>query len=142
MRVRFAADRAHMTERMYLFAVGAYMLMALYMDSHYLVYGLAVFLAVEGITGIRLTSLVQKTRNVSLGSGLVIFDNRARFNVDGLSVWRVIVAVVLVSNYALLHEYGYEVLWFIPWFLAFAIIGAGASGICPVLVGLRWAGFK
>ena len=53
-----------------------------------------------------------------------------------------IVAVVLVSNYALLHEYGYEVLWFIPWFLAFAIIGAGASGICPVLVGLRWAGFK
>lgn len=142
MSVRFAADRPHMTERMYLFAVGAYMLMALYMDSHYLVYGLAAFLAVEGITGIRLTSLVQKTRNVSLGSGLVIFDNRARFNVDGLSVWRVIVAVVLVSNYALLHEYGYEVLWFIPWFLAFAIIGAGASGICPVLVGLRWAGFK
>ncbi len=131
-----------MTERTYLFLVGAYILMALYLDNNYLVYGLAVFLFLEGITGIRLTTMLQKARQVSLRSGLVIFNSRARFDIDGLSAWRVIVAVVLVSNYALLHGYGYEVLWFIPWFLGFAIMGAGASGICPVLVGLRWAGFK
>jgi hypothetical protein len=49
---------------------------------------------------------------------------------------------MLVSAYVLLHEYDIDVLWFFPWFMGFAIMGAGASGICPVLLGLRWAGFK
>jgi hypothetical protein len=79
---------------------------------------------------------------VSLSYGLVNFKTNVRFAIDGLSAWRVFVASVLVSVYALLHVYGIDVLWFIPWFMGFAILGAGASGLCPVLIGLRWAGFK
>lgn len=131
-----------MTERMYLFLVGAYILLALYLENTYMIYGLSAFLVLEGISGIRLTRLMQKARHVSLSSGLVYFNTKARFGIDGLSAWRVFVAIVLVATYVLIHEYGYDVLWFFPWFMGFAILGAGASGICPVLLALRWAGFK
>jgi hypothetical protein len=131
-----------MTERLYLFLVGAFILFALYLQNNYLIYGLAVFLTLEAVSGIRITRLLQKARHVSLGHGLLEFNTRARFDIDGLSAWRVLVAVVLVTSYVLMYEYGYDVLWFIPWFMGFAILGAGASGICPLLLGLRWAGFK
>ena len=131
-----------MTERMYLLLVGVYILAALYLENNYLIYGLAAFLVFEGISGIRLTRLIQKARHVSLNNGMVDFNSKARFAIDGLSVWRVFVAITLVSVNVLLHEYGIDVLWFFPWFMGFAILGAGASGICPVLLGLRWAGFK
>lgn len=131
-----------MTERMYLLLVGVYILVALYLENIYLIYGLAAFLVFEGVSGIRLTRLVQKARRVPLRYGLVDFNSKARFAVDGLSAWRVFVAITLVAVYVLLHEYGIDVLWFFPWFMGFAILGAGASGICPVFLGLRWAGFK
>jgi hypothetical protein len=127
---------------MYLFLVGAFILFALYLQNNYLMYGLAVFLTLEAVSGIRITRLLQKARHVCLGHGLLEFNTRARFDIDGLSAWRILVAVVLVTSYGLMHEYGYDVLWFIPWFMGFAILGAGASGICPLLLGLRWAGFK
>jgi hypothetical protein len=131
-----------MTERLYLFLVGVYILLALYLENNYLIYGLAAFLGFEGVSGIRLTNWIQKARQVSLSYGLVDFNSKARFAIDGLSAWRVFVAIMLVSAYVLLHEYDIDVLWFFPWFMGFAIMGAGASGICPVLLGLRWAGFK
>ncbi len=131
-----------MTERMYLFLVGAYILLALYLENTYMIYGLSAFLVLEGISGIRLTRLMQKARHVSLSPGLLYLNTKARLGIDGLSAWRVFVAIVLVATYMLINEYGYDVLWFFPWFMGFAILGAGASGICPVLLGLRWAGFK
>ena len=116
--------------------------MALYLENNYLIYGLVMLLVFEGVSGIRLTRMIQKTRQVSLTYGLFNFNTKVRFGIDGLSVWRVFVAITLVSVYALLHLHGFDVLWFIPWFMGFAILGAGASGICPALLGLRWAGFK
>jgi hypothetical protein len=131
-----------MTERMFLLLVGIYILVALYLENNYLIYGIAAFLVFEGVSGIRLTRLIQKARHVSLGNGLVDFNSNVRYAIDGLSAWRVFVAITLVSVYVLLHEYGIDVLWFFPWFMGFAILGAGASGICPVFLVLRWAGFK
>jgi hypothetical protein len=127
---------------MYLFFVGAYILVALYLDNDFMIYGLAVLLILEGVSGIRLTRLLQNARHISLDAGLVVFNTTSRFGIDGLSAWRIFVAVVLVSSYTLLNEYGFEVIWFFPWFMGFAILGAGASGICPVLLILRWAGFR
>ena len=131
-----------MTERMFLILVGIYILAALYLENNYLIYGIAAYLVFEGVSGIRLTRLIQKARHVSLSNGMVDFNSNVRYAIDGLSAWRVFVAITLVSVYVLLHEYGIDVLWFFPWFMGFAILGAGASGICPVFLGLRWAGFK
>jgi len=141
--IPFTLDQgAVMSERLYLFLVGASILLALYLVNNDLIFGLSLLLLLEGISGIRLTKLKQKLRRVSLDPDMIIAVTSSRFAIDGLSAWRVFVAMVLVISYALIHDYGYEVLWFIPWFMGFAIMGAGATGLCPVLLGLHRVGFK
>ncbi len=131
-----------MTERSYLFFVGACILLALYFDNNMMIYGLSLILVYEGISGVRLTTIVQNARKVSLDHGLAVSITKKRFAIEGLSAWRVFVALMLAVSYVLINEYGYKVLWFIPWFMGFAIVGAGASGICPILLGLHRVGFK
>ena len=41
------------TERSYLFIVGALILLALYLDNNFLFYGLALVLLIEGVSGLR-----------------------------------------------------------------------------------------
>ena len=131
-----------MTERFYLFMVGAYILLALFLGNGIMIFALTLVLFYEGVTGVRLTTIVQNARRVSLDHGLVVSLAKSRFAIEGLSAWRVFVALMLALSYLLIHDYGYKVLWFIPWFMGFAILGAGASGICPVLMGLNRVGFK
>ena len=131
-----------MSERLYLFTYGACILLALYLTNNYLFYGLSLFLLLEGISGIRLTRIIQKARHVTLDPDMVISESQTRFGIDVLSAWRVSVAIVMLTSYVLIHEYGYEMLWFIPWFLGFAIMGAGATRVCPVLFWLHRVGFK
>jgi len=35
-----------------------------------------------------------------------------------------------------------DFLWLLPWFVGFALIGAGLSGICPMVLALRWLGLR
>ncbi len=131
-----------MSERLYLFLVGVYILISLYIGLDYLIYALVAWLVFEAITDLRLTTLLQAARRVRLDSGLVVFRTKNRFDVDAIRAWRLFVAIVLAASYLSVYEYGFDVIWFFPWFMGFAIMGAGASGICPVMLGLKWVGFK
>lgn len=131
-----------MSERLYLLLVGIYLLFALYFEVDMMIYALSAFMVIEGLTNWRLTNVLQKMRHVTLDSGLVAFQTKNRFNFEGLRLWRILVAAVLTSSYVLLHQFNVEFLWFFPWFMAFAIMGAGASSMCPMLIALRWVGFR
>ena len=131
-----------MTERSYLFLVGALILLALYLDNTILFYGLALTLLLEGVSGIRLTRIIQALRQVSLHHNLTGARTKRRFAICGLSAWRVLTASMLVLSHILVPAYDHEMTWFIPWFMGFAIMGAGVSGFCPVLIGLQRVGFK
>ena len=131
-----------MSERFYLFLVGLYILCALYMGMDMMIYGLSVLLVFEGLTDLRLTIGLQKMRKITYETGLVAFKTKLRFNFDGLRAWRILVAIVLASSYISLHQYNVDFLWFFPWFMGFAIMGAGVSSMCPMLMALRWAGFR
>lgn len=131
-----------MNERFYLLFVGLYILCALYLEVDVMIYILSCLLLFEGVTNIRLSTTIQKIRNVSLEPGLVIVKHNQRVNIEGLRAWRVLVAFVLTSTYVLLHIYNVEFLWFFPWFLGFAIMGAGVSSMCPMLMFLQWVGFR
>jgi hypothetical protein len=52
--------------------------------------------------------------------------------------WRLSVATMLVISLFAFPD----VLWFLPWFMGFAILGAGVSGVCPMYLAMRWAGLK
>lgn len=131
-----------MSERLYLFLIGVVILFALYFDMDVLIYGLVVWLALEALTDIRLTTLIQRSRNVRLDTGLIAFRSRKRFDIEALRAWRLFVSVLLAGSYFLVYELDLEVIWFFPWFMGFAIMGAGASGVCPVMLALKWVGFR
>jgi len=131
-----------MSERMFLFTVGAFILAALYLEIDIFIYGLCLWLVFEGITNIRLTTLSQKFMQKTVPSGLTVFQTTQRFDFDAYLAWRLMVAVMLGGSFILLNEYHFEILWFFPWFMGFAIMGAGVSGVCPMILMIRWVGFR
>jgi hypothetical protein len=131
-----------MSERIFLFAVGFYILVALYFGIDMMIYLLSLWLLFEAITDIRLTTLSQKAMRKAQPAGLIVFNTKQRFNFDALRAWRIIVALLLGGSLILLKEKNVEFVWFFPWFMGFAILGAGASSVCPVLLFIRWIGFK
>jgi len=131
-----------MSERMYLFVVGALILSALYFEENMVIYILSGLLFVEGISGILLTRLSQKLVPIAEPVGLTTFKTKQRFNFEALRATRIIIASFLGGAFFLLNEYDIEMLWFFPWFMGFAILGAGVSGVCPIVLMTKWAGFK
>lgn len=131
-----------MSERLFLFLVGAYILIALYLGMDSMIYMLSLWLLFEAITDIRLTTLSQNLMKQTVPAGLIVFQTHQRFNFDAIRAWRITVAVLLSGSLLLLKEYNIDFVWFFPWFMGFAIMGAGASSVCPVLLFIRWIGFK
>ncbi len=131
-----------MSERLYLFFVGAYVLVGLYFEIDIMIYLLSLWLVFEAVTELRLTTLSQKLIHKTLPAGLTVFQSTTRFDFDASRAWRITVAVMLGGSFILLKEQNFEMVWFFPWFMGFAIMGAGASGVCPMLLILRWVGFR
>jgi len=131
-----------MSERLFLFVVGACILSALYFELDILIYGLCLWLLFEGISNIRLTVLLQKLRNKTISSGLTIFQTKQRFNFNAYRAWRIMVTTFLGGSFVMINIYHFEILWFAPWFMGFAIMGAGVSGVCPMILLIRWLGFR
>ena len=132
-----------MTNRMYRGLLGAMLLISLYFELSWLMYAIIIILFLEGITNFlipRLVELIGKT----FVPGSTMFEyleepcsTLARYSFESERCWRLVVGVMLSITY-----YYYDVLWFFPWFMGFAIFGAGLSGVCPVLLAIRWAGLK
>lgn len=131
-----------MSERMYLFVVGAIILTSLYIEENIIIYVLSLWLLFEGASGILLTRLSQKIIPIAEPVGLTTFRTHQRFDFDALRATRIVIAFFLGSTFFLLNEYDIEMLWFFPWFMGFAILGAGVSGVCPIVLITKWAGFK
>jgi len=131
-----------MSERLFLFVVGAFILTSLYIEMDVMIYALCLWLIIEAITNLRLTTLSQAMMHKTVPAGLTFFQTRVRFNFDSFRAWRMMVPVMLGGSFILMNEYHIEILWFFPWFMGFAIMGAGVSGICPMLLFIRWLGFR
>ena len=132
-----------MNDRTYRLLLGALILISLYFDLSYLMYSLIVILFLEGVTNWRIPLLAQKIRGTSgsipeANDSPMPIHRNYRFNIEAERVWRLVVASMLLITYALF----YDQLWFFPWFMGFAIFGAGASSVCPVLIGIKWVGYK
>lgn len=131
-----------MSDRTYLFLVGAYILTALYLGNDPMIYGLVVFMLFEGITGFTLTGITQKIRKVNLDAGLLKYEMTPKFNFDAFRALRIFFAMAMTAAYLGVNEYDVEMIWFLPWFFGFALLGAGVSSVCPVLLAMRWLGFR
>ena len=132
-----------MTDRTYRTLVGVALLIGLFFDSPMIVYALIVMMFIEGITNFRLPKAVCYVRNcVGKDSDSIEYVAEGnpdfKYNTEAERVWRFVVGSLLLVTF----HFFYEQLWFFPWFMGFAIFGAGLSGVCPVLLAIRWVGFR
>ena len=128
-----------MSERMYRFILGMALILLLYLQADALVYVYIGILLFEGLTNWRLPLLVSKLR---FGAGVraadVLHPDCARIPFDAERVLRLVVAVLLMLSFVLFTEQT----WFFPWFIGFMLFMAGLTNICPMVMGLRWLGFR
>ena len=129
-----------MTDRFYRAALGALLLLALTFDITLLMDGLIAMLLIEGITNFRVPILVTKLRRRPLNTDIMrtIPHHDYRFEFEAERAWRLLVGSLLLVTYG----FFYLAWWFFPWFMGFAIVGAGASGICPMEFSLKRIGFR
>ena len=130
-----------MSNRFYRLLFGALLLIALYFDLQRLIYVLVGMAVLEALTNLRIPLLVSRLRGVestSLTEGSLGITFTTRSNFEAERGWRLLVAAMLIVSLFIFPE----TLWFFPWFMGFAILGAGISGVCPMFLALKWAGLK
>lgn len=127
-----------MTERTFRIVLGAVLLLMLYFEWPMVVYVYIGVLLFEGVTNWRIPLLLNRlsgNRKAAADSGA---KTRARFNFEAERALRLVIVAFLILSYVLFPKE----LWFFPWFIGFALVGAGLSGICPMVLSLRWIGFR
>ncbi len=131
-----------MSDRLYRLLVGLVLLTCLYLDLSAGIAALVIVQYIEGITNLRLPLLVSRVpefagsgtnfRDLSMGQ----FNQRLSFEAE--RAWRLLVPTLIILSYFVFGD----VLWWATWFMGFAILGAGISGICPMMLFFRFLGFK
>ncbi len=130
-----------MSNRLYRLTFGALLLVALYLDLYPLMYAMVGIAAFEGITNLRIPVLVSRLRGVDapdVNEGTLGIAFRLRTGFEAERGWRLSVAAMLAIGLFVFPE----PLWFFPWFIGFALLGAGVSGVCPMLLALKWTGLR
>ena len=130
-----------MSNRQYRLFFGALLLLALYFEYSIIIYFLIGFAIIEALTNLRLPKIISLYRHNNSGDPLegsigINFKVRSKFEAE--RAWRLLVATILsISVFSFP-----ETLWFFPWFMGLAILGAGISGVCPMFLALKWLGLK
>lgn len=128
-----------MSERVFRFILGASLILLLYLQAEIFVYAYIGVLLFEGITNCRVPILVSKLRyGKEFRPQDVLSPGCSRIPFDAERTLRLLVAVLLVLTFVLFPEQT----WFFPWFIGFMLFMAGLTNICPMVMGLRWVGFR
>ena len=128
-----------MSERVFRFILGAALIFLLYLQADQLVYVYIGVLLFEGATNWRVPLLVSRLRyGTDFRAQDVLSPGCSRIPFDAERMLRLIVAVLLILTFMLFPEQT----WFFPWFIGFMLFMAGMTNICPMVIGLRWMGFR
>ena len=130
-----------MSERVFRLIVGVWLLVALYLGLPGAVYALIALLLFEGTTNLRVPMLVSRLRGMpvpSPGGCAVANGGRHGLSFEAERALRFMLAALLILTYVVYVK----LFWVFPWFIGFALIGAGLSGICPIVLALRAVGLR
>ena len=127
-----------MSERHFRIVLGVWLILGLYLNIIEIVYALIGLLLFEGLTNQRIPKLVYKLRSTADHPQPQQPGTNSRFTFEAERVLRFLIALfVLLPMFQ-----GLEIIWWLPWFVGFALIGAGLSGICPMVMTLKRIGFR
>ena len=128
-----------MTERSFRLVIGIWLVLALLAAVPFASYVLMGVLLFEAITNWRIPILWARFSHNPSASAVaprVAVESLIPFEAE--RALRLI--IVLFMGFSLFLAP--DLLWWLPWFVAFALIGAGLSGICPMVSALRWVGMR
>ena len=124
-----------MSEKNFRIVLGAWLVVGLLLNSVPLIYALVALLMFEGLTNLRIPGLLVHARSGVLEEAGDLNSN-ARVAFEAERALRLIVATLILVPMSGVADF----LWLLPWFVGFALIGSGLSGICPMVLALRWLG--
>lgn len=127
-----------MSERIYLIISGLALLIFLYLELTYMVYGYIGILVFEGITNWRLPIIISKIRYGKEYTLPQYYNEKFKIDFEAERALRLIIASLLSLTYTLLPDAA----WFLPWFIGVMLTYAGISRFCPMVMTLRWIGLK
>ena len=128
-----------MTERLFRLILGTTLILFLFMGWDRAVYGYICLMLFEGITNWRIPILISRLRYGTASAGNSPPECQLTIiNFDAERVLRMVIAGFLLVSFVAFRDS----LWFFPWFVGFALVMAGISGICPMAMFFRRLGFK
>jgi hypothetical protein len=128
-----------MNERSFRLILGVALLLMLYLDFEAGILAYIGMLLFEGVTNLRVPILVSRFRyGADYNPGEGLSPGCARIPFDAERALRVIVAAMLVVSYVVYRDQA----WFFPWFIGSMLLLAGITNICPMVMALRWSGFR
>lgn len=127
-----------MSERIFRIVLGGALILFLYSQIDLLVYVYIGLLLFEGLTNWRIPLLVSRLRHGRVDPEATDPGQTCRFSFEAERALRLFVAALLIVTFVLFHEQ----LWFISWFVGFALLLAGITGICPLAILFKKQGFR
>jgi len=122
-------------ERLFMFLFGVLILAGLYFDQPAILSVIAALSLFEGVTNFRSSYLLSTMMGEET---LAPVNEHCRFRFDAIRAWRLAIgSAVLLSG-----VFFFEQLWFLAWFIGFAVAGAGISGVCPIFIMFKRLGFR
>ena len=128
-----------MTERTFRLILGGTLLLILLSEQVAFLYVYIGIVALEGLTNWRIPLLISKLRYKQENSDTSEqITSTVKYAVDAERVLRLVIAAILICSLVLFPK----ILWFVPWFVGFALTMAGMTGICPMAIVFKKIGFK
>ena len=124
-----------MTERSFRLVIGIWLVVGMLLAVPVAIQALILVLLFEGLTNWRLPLLIARLRGKPTPEQPA---GECRIPFEAERALRLLIAGLLTL--ALFAPP--DLLWWLPWFIGFALIGAGLSGICPMVQALRWVGMR
>ena len=112
----------------------------IYQNNQLMVVFCAVLLF-EGITNWRIPGLISKVRFGHLtrdDTQLSVDSDSIIGSIEAERMMRFMIVMFLAVSFFTLPD----ILWFFPWYIAGMMIVAGITNICPMVMFLRWIGFR
>ena len=128
-----------MSERIFRLLLGAILLVLLLLEWNILLYVYIGVISFEGLTNWRIRGLISKLRYGP--SYLEIAANTPgthKYDFEAERAFRLVIAFSLIVSCIVFPN----ALWFVPWFVGFALSMAGITGICPISISFKKIGFR
>jgi len=122
-------------------ALWAILLFSTIYENNQLMIAFCIILLFEGITNWRIPSLISRLRYGHTHNDIEAVNDPGRSGIKNIEAERMIRFMIVLFLFVSYFSFP-NILWFFPWYVAGMMIVAGISNICPMVMFLRWIGFR